>query len=261
VANLFGNLAESIALLALLQAAAASPPAQPTPPASPEQLQAGARVFSAQCGFCHGRDAMGGETGPDLTRSALVRGDVRGDKIGPVVRDGRTDKGMPAFRLTEADLAAMIAFIHDQKAKAESLVGARRSVDVSDLQTGNADAGQRYFNGAGRCASCHSPTGDLAGLANRLKGLELLRRMLYPSNGKGATVTATLPSGETVGGALAYRDEFTIALTDSSGWYRSWPAGQVKFSVNNPLDAHVEQLGKYTDDDMHDVLAYLQTLR
>ena len=77
----------------------------------------------------------------------------------------------------------------------------------------------------------------------------------------GATVTVTLPSGETVAGALAYRDEFTIALTDSSGWYRSWPTRQVKFSVNNPLDAHVEQLGKYTDDDMHDVLAYLQTLR
>jgi cytochrome c oxidase cbb3-type subunit 3 len=257
VANRFGNLAESIAILALLQAAAS----QPAPSATPEQLQTGQRVFSAQCGFCHGRDAMGGETGPDLTRSALVRGDVRGDKIGPVVRDGRTDKNMPAFRLADADLAAVVAFIHDQKTKAESLVGARRSVDVADLQTGNADAGRRYFNGAGRCASCHSPTGDLAGIAKRLQGLELLRRMLYPSNGRGATVTVTLPSGETVAGALAYRDEFTVALTDSSGWYRSWPTRLVKVSVNNPLDAHAEQLGKYTDDDMHDVLAYLQTLR
>ncbi len=261
--NRFGNLAESIAILALLQAAASQPPpsAPSAPAATPEQLQTGQRVFSAQCGFCHGRDAMGGETGPDLTRSALVRGDVRGDKIGPVVRDGRTDKNMPAFRLADADLAAVIAFIHDQKTNAESLVGARRSVDVADLQTGNADAGRQYFNGAGRCASCHSPTGDLAGIADRLKGLELLRRMLYPSNGKGATVTVTLPSGETVAGALAYRDEFTIALTDSAGWYRSWPTRLVKFSVNNPLDAHAEQLGKYTDDDMHDVLAYLQTLR
>jgi cytochrome c oxidase cbb3-type subunit 3 len=70
-----------------------------------------------------------------------------------------------------------------------------------------------------------------------------------------------LPSGETVSGALVYRDEFTIALADSSGWYRSWPANQVKFTVSNPLDAHVEQLGKYTDEDMHNVLAYLQTLR
>ena len=70
-----------------------------------------------------------------------------------------------------------------------------------------------------------------------------------------------LPSGELVAGALAYRDEFTIALTDAEGRYRSWPAGQVTFTVDNPLEAHADQLGRYTDDDMHNVLAYLQTLR
>ena len=203
---------------------------------------------------------MGGETGPNLTRSAIVADDVGGDKIGPVIRDGRADKGMPPFRLSDADLAAIVAFIHDQKIKSES-PGARRSVNAADLQTGNADAGRQYFNGAGRCATCHSPTGDLAGVAKRLQGLELLQRMLYPSNGRGATVTVTLPSGENIAGALAYRDEFTIALTDASGRYRSWPTRQVTFVVNNPVEAHAEQLGKYTDDDMHNVLAYLQTLR
>ena len=146
-------------------------------PRSPEQLQAGQRAFAAQCGFCHGRDAMGGETGPNLTRSAIVADDVGGDKIGPVIRDGRADKGMPPFRLSDADLAAIVAFIHDQKIKSES-PGARRSVNAADLQTGNADAGRQYFNGAGRCATCHSPTGDLAGVAKRLQGLELLQRML-----------------------------------------------------------------------------------
>src|SRR5262245_42485500 len=84
------------------------------------QLQTGQRVFVAQCAFCHGRDAAGGETGPDLTRSALVAQDVAGDKLGPVVRSGRTDKGMPAFRLDDVELAAVVAFIHDQKAKADA---------------------------------------------------------------------------------------------------------------------------------------------
>ena len=65
----------------------------------------------------------------------------------------------------------------------------------------------------------------------------------------------------TIAGTLAYRDEFTIALTDATGQYRSWLARDVTFTVDNPLDAHVEQLARYTDDDMHDVLAYLQTLR
>src|SRR5436309_6699918 len=167
-----------------------------------------------------------------------------------------------------SDLAAVVAFIHDQKIKAESQEGNRRTVDVSDLQTGNAEAGKQYFSGAGGCARCHSPSGDLAGIAARLQGLTLLQRMLYPRGGRGggpaaraATVTVTLASGQTVTGKLAYRDEFMIALTDASGWYRSWPANRVKFIVDNPLDAHAEQLGKYTDDDMHNVLAYLQTLR
>jgi cytochrome c oxidase cbb3-type subunit 3 len=250
------NLTESLGVVLLLHALAAPAAAQPRPP-SAAQIETGQRLFSAQCGFCHGRDAMGGETGPDLTRSSLVRDDVGGDKLEPVIREGRGDR-MPGFRLAPPELAAVIAFIKSQKTKSE-LPGARRSVDVADLQSGNADAGRKYFEGAGRCATCHSPSGDFAGLAGRLKGLELLQRMLYPSKSRAATVAVTA-AGETVRGSLAYRDEFTIALTDESGRYRSWPTNLVTFTVTNPLDAHVEQLGKYSDADMHNVLAYLQTL-
>ena len=228
----------------------------------PEQVEAGRTLFGTQCGFCHGRDAGGGERGPDLTRSELVAGDVRGDRIIPVLRQGRT--GMPAFTLSESDAAAIVAFIHDQKTQAESAVGGRRNVDLADLQTGNAAAGKKYFDTT--CARCHSATGDLAGVATRRQGLTLLQRMLYPGGAprdpaRAAQVTVTLPSGEVVSGRLTYRDEFSIALTDAAGWYRSWPTTQVKFTVTDPREAHVEQLGKYTDGDMHDVLAYLQTLR
>src|SRR6187397_3409672 len=131
-----------------------------------KQVAAGAPLFVAQCGFCHGRDAMGGESGPDLTRAALVAGDVRGDKLGPLLRAGRVDKGMPAFTLSAADLGAIVAFVHDQKTKAESLTGGRRTVDIADLQTGDPEAGRRYFDGA--CATRHSPTADLAGGDTRL---------------------------------------------------------------------------------------------
>ena len=243
--------------------ASVPPPRSTTTQAYPaDQIAAGQRLFTAQCGFCHGRDAMGGESGPDLTRAAVVAEDVRGDKLGPLLRAGRVDKGMPAFTLSAADLGAIVAFVHDQKAKAESLTGGRRTVDVADLQTGDPEAGRKYF--AGVCMKCHSPTGDLAGVGRRLQGLALLQRMLYPAPGREgskATVTVTLASGEVVTGKLAYRDEFTIALTDANGWYRAWPAQKAKFVVNDPLQAHIDQLGKYTDGDMHDVLAYLQTLR
>ncbi len=231
----------------------------------PEQVKAGASVFAAQCGFCHGRDAAGGQTGPDLTRSPLVAEDNRGDKIGPVVRNGRPEKGMPPLNLSDGDLAAVVAFIHDQKAKSDLLQGGRRGVDEEDLQTGDAKAGQAFFSGAGGCARCHSASGDLANVAGRLKGLELLQRMLYPGGrGNGtppAKVTVTLPSGETVTGRLAQRDEFVIALKDADGWHRSWRTSDVKVTIDDPLEAHAALLQKYTDSDMHNVLAYLQTLR
>jgi cytochrome c oxidase cbb3-type subunit 3 len=231
---------------------------------APEQVQRGQARFAAQCGFCHGRDASGGEGGPDLTRSTLVAEDIRGDKIAPVLRTGRVERGMPAFDLSEDDLTAMVAFMHDQKSKAESLAGGRRGVDVQDLQTGNAERGRQYFNGAGGCNKCHSATGDLAGIARRLQGLALLQRILYPS-GRPApaapTVTVTLSSGQVVTGRLAYSDEFTIALIDSDGWHRSWTRSAVQVRIDDPLGAHFDQLGKYTDGEMHDVFAYIQTLR
>src|SRR5262249_43664826 len=109
------------------------PPQTTTPQAYPaEQVQTGQTRFVAQCGFCHGRAPAGGETGPDLTRSTLVAEDVRGDKLVPLIRNGRSDKGMPAFALNDADAAAVVAFIHDQKTKAEALGGGRRAVEDSD---------------------------------------------------------------------------------------------------------------------------------
>ena len=250
--------------------ASVRPPQTATPQQyAADQIDAGRTRFAAQCGFCHGRDAGGGESGPDLTRSALVASDVRGDKIMPFVRAGRVDRGMPAFPLAEADLTAIVAFIHDQKQQADSAVGGRRSVDATDLQSGNATAGKRYFDTS--CARCHSAAADLSGIAGRLPPLALLQRMLYPTpvTGRGGpdpsripqTVSVTLRSGQVVTGKLAYRDEFSIALIDAAGWQRSWPTSQVTFAVTDPLQAHVEQLAKYTDADMHDVLAYLQTLR
>jgi cytochrome c oxidase cbb3-type subunit 3 len=246
--------------------ASQKPPQTATPQTyPPEQIQAGQTRFASQCGFCHGRDAAGGETGPDLTRSTLVAGDLRGNQISPLVRAGRPEKGMPAFDLNETDMGAIVAFIHDQKSKADTLGGGRRSVDVSDLQTGNAQEGQKYFNGAGNCSKCHSATGDLAGLGNRFQGLALLQRFLYPTSGRPAPapakVAVTLASGQTVNGTLAARDEFSITIVDSTGARRSWTVNEVKFTAEDPLDAHFAQLGKYTDADMHNVFAYLQTLR
>jgi cytochrome c oxidase cbb3-type subunit 3 len=221
---------------------------------------AGQSEFVQACAFCHGRDAAGGEEGPDLTRSKLVAEDVNGNLLTPVIRDGRPQKGMPPFNLPPKEIESIVAFIHAQKTLAESQKGGRRGVDVADLQTGNVEAGKKYFSGAGKCNTCHNPAGDLAGVARRFEGLRLIERLLYPKGTK-VTVTVTLPSGGTVTGVLAYRDEFNIALTDKSGRYRAWPADTVKAKIDDPAQAHADLLAIYTDDDIHNLMAYLQTLR
>ena len=241
------------------------PPKTVTPQTYPtEQIQAGAVRFASQCGFCHGRDAAGGETGSDLTRSVLVAEDTGGDKIGPLLRAGRPERGMPSFDLTATDLGALVAFIHNQKTKFDTLGGGRRSVDVADLATGNADAGRRYFLGEGGCSRCHSATGDLTGIASRYQGLPLLRRMLYPSGQPAPAppkVFLTLPAGQTVVASLAGQDEFTITVLDPAGARQTYEKSAVKSRVDDPMAAHFDQLGKYTDHDMHNVYAYLATLK
>jgi len=234
----------------------------------------GETLFAAQCGFCHGRDATGGAGGPDLTDSELVGQDRNGEKIAPVIRAGRLDRGMPAFSLSNRDVKALVDYIHVRKTEVEKSAGRRRKVSVADLSTGNADAGRIYFEGSGGCAACHAPTGDLAGVASRYRGLALMQRFLYPNSSNATplpageptkpspvSVTVTLPSGETVPGSLVFRDEFTIALKDAGGWIRSWPQTAVKAIVRDPLEAHAAQLAKYSDDDVHNLLAYLQTLK
>jgi cytochrome c oxidase cbb3-type subunit 3 len=226
----------------------------------PAASNTGRAVFQRDCAFCHGRDAGGGESGPDLTRSKLVGEDVAGNKIAPLLRAGVPDRGMPPFKLPDAEMEAVVKFIHTAKTTAESKPGARRGVDTADLQTGNAAAGKQYFEGAGGCASCHSPTGDLAHVAAKYRGLRLEQRMLYPRGAK-AKITVTPRGGQSVNGTLAYQDEFTVALEDASGKYRSWAIEDVMYTVEDPLAAHVARFEKYTDSDIHNLMAYLQTLR
>ena len=165
-------------------------------------------------------------------------------------------------------LKAIVAFLHVQMDKFAELGGGRRSVEPADLATGNAKSGRAYFSGTGKCSSCHSATGDLAGIGKRLQGLNLIRRMLYPAGGgpgapRAAQGKATfqLAGGQTIVAPAVAEDDFTVTVLDPLGARQTYQKTAVRVTVEDPLSAHFDQLAKYTDADMHNVYAYLESLK
>jgi len=225
----------------------------------PKAVDRGKKLFESACGFCHGNDATGSR-GPDLIRSPIVNRDKTGELIAPVIKNGRVEQGMPAFAYTTEQISDISAFLHERLQAALHSASVPRDYPVEKLLTGNAAAGKAYFFGAGHCDACHSPTGDLAGVAKKYTPINLEARFLYPG-GTRRSVTVTLPSGEKVSGTLAHLDEFSVALRDGTGWYRSWPLDKVKAEVKDPLDKHRELLRQYTDADVHNLFAYLESLK
>jgi cytochrome c oxidase cbb3-type subunit 3 len=222
-------------------------------------VERGHKQFEQACGFCHGADATGAR-GPDLVRSPLVAHDVKGDKIGEVIRLGRPDKGMPAMPMTDQQVLDIAAYLHARAAEALNSAGIPSTYPIEKLLTGDPEAGKAYFNGVGGCKTCHSPTGDLATIATKYSPIDLEARMLYP-RGKNPIAVVTLPSGDQVKGPLAHADDFVIALRDASGWYRSFSRDRVKVELQDPLTPHRELLDKLTQADVHNLFAYLESLK
>lgn len=220
----------------------------------------GKKQFQQSCAFCHGSAAGGGAEGPNLIRSSLVRHDKAGELIGQVIREGRPEKGMPAVPLNPQQIADVVAFLHERLKETDRTSYARPDADLKLLLTGNAAEGKAFFNGAGGCSSCHSPTGDLAHIASRFSPADLQTRFLYPI-GKKPMAVVTLRSGQKFEGELVRTDAFHAAIIDKDGWFHSWPLDEVTVDVHDPLAAHKALLLRLTNPQMHNLFAYLETLK
>jgi cytochrome c oxidase cbb3-type subunit III len=235
--------------------------------ADPAAIARGKALFGVNCTFCHGSDARGGEGGPNLIRAQVVMDDQKGELIAQVVQNGRPDKGMPKFDLTSDNVSDIAAYIHSIPSSGHDAV---RDAPASIL-VGDAKAGQTFFNGAGNCNSCHSVTGDLAGIGAKFEPKALQNALVSGGGGgRGAAASApkmsvkvTLPTGEVVQGTLDRIDDFDVSLVEANGNHRSFRRnGDVpKVEVSNPLQAHLNMLGKITDDQIHNLTAYLVTVK
>jgi len=241
----------------------------PRPPGDPAAIERGRTLYGVHCTFCHGADTRGGDGGPSLLRSQIVLEDRAGELIAPVVKNGRVDRGMPKFALTDDQIADVAAFIHSFRAAGYD----ESRLRPPEIDVGDAKAGERFFNA--RCASCHSTTGDLKGIATKIADPKLLQQSwLMPGSGGGrggrspiqappATVTVKLPSGATVEGTLDYLDDFVVSLTEADGTHRSFriEGDTPKIDVHDPLQPHRDLLRAYSDADIHNLTAFLVTLK
>lgn len=231
-------------------------------------------VFAAECATCHRDDARGTTNGPNLVRSLVVLRDRYGTELWPFLQKGHTmQSGAASASLTEAQVVDLAHFLRQRVT--DSLRGSP-IFRVRNVLTGDAKAGGTYFNGEGTCSTCHTATTlSLAGIGSRFEPVDLQQRFLFPLTGRGGrgraagpppanavTVTVTTPSGETASGVLLHLDDFNVALREASGGYRSFkrtPA--LKVVKTDPLEAHHALLETITDKNMHDVVAYLETLK
>jgi cytochrome c oxidase cbb3-type subunit III len=241
------------------------------PPADAATLERGKALYGVQCNFCHGSDARGGEGGPNLLRSELVLNDKNGELIATVVQNGKGE--MPKLNLSNAQISDIAAYIHSFRVGGYDV---SRMVPPSVL-VGDAAAGEAAFKA--KCASCHSPTGDLKGLASKIADPKLLQNgwLMPGGGGRGGrggrgggasgvppvTVTVTLASGQKVTGRLSRIDDFIVTLVDSDDAQRTFRRdGDVpKVEVHDPLKPHKDLLPTYTDKQIHDLTAYLVTLK
>jgi cytochrome c oxidase cbb3-type subunit 3 len=250
-------------------------PAQQRPPGDPAVIARGKTIYATACSACHGVDLRGGQLGgPNLLRSQLALSDKDGELIVPVIQAGRPDKGMPPLPLNADDAKAVAIFIHSVLAAA-GRQGSPPPADIPPLNivVGDAAAGQKYF--AAKCSTCHSATGDLQGVATRISDAKTLQNAWVSGGGGGRggrggrgggspiTVAVTLLSGEKVEGPLVRYDDFVVTLMQPDGTMRSIrrDGDRPKLEVRDPLQGHRTLLTELTDQNMHDVTAYLVTLK
>ncbi len=253
------------------------------PPDDPAVVERGSALYGINCRLCHGPDLRGGDMGGiNLLRSQLVLNDQNGELIFPVVRDGRNTPGMPpmpALPLKEDDVKAVATYIHSVMARSPGQGGPTPGPPVVlNILVGDAAACQKFF--AANCASCHSATGDLQGLASRYSDPVQLQNTWVggraaAGGGRGGpggapgrapkpvTVTVTTAAGERVEGVLTRIDYFIVILTQADGTQRTFrrSGATPQVQVTDPLDGHRKLLAKYTNKDIHDVTAYLVTLK
>lgn len=243
----------------------------------------GRTLWALHCSDCHGTQARGSDKGPNIIRTRTVNFDrsspQTGSVLGPFLKAGHpTQSGKPSASFTSDEVVALANFLRQ---RVNDTMRSASIFTAGDILVGDAKAGEAYFKGDGGCTTCHTETSrSLAGIATRVPlPVDLQQRMLFPSRGFGrggrggrfggpavnpnaVTVTIAPPSGQAISGVFVEESDFYVTFRDTDGALhvvRKTPGMQV--TRTNPLQAHVDLLDRITDKQIHDLVAYLETLK
>jgi mono/diheme cytochrome c family protein len=262
-------LSDKYALNGTIVRGAAGPDDKPL--VDPKAVEIAEPLWTSDCAICHGKDARGTPKGPNLVRSLLVLSDRYGSKIGPYLRSQHPK--LPSGKILEPTDTQVLLFAHLLRSRLNDTLRGAPMFKPGNVLVGDAKAGEAYYAGEGKCTECHSASGDLAGIATRISDpVNLQQRFLFPANSGGrrnpskpapvTTVTVTPATGPAVTGELVYLDDFNVTLRDADSnphTFRRTPA--VRVDKHDPYAAHVALLDRITDPQIHDVVAYLWTLK
>lgn len=233
-------------------------------------------LYEADCQACHGPDARGTSDGANLVRSQIVLHDRYGSTLGPYLAASHPPvpaKGAPGMKGPLPPLTSMQVLLlsHFLRERVNDTLRGSPLFKAGDVLTGDARAGEAYFNGEGGCTKCHTPAGDLAAIGRRMEPITIQQRFLFPNNvgsrrrstpAPATKVTVTTASGDTLTGTLVYMDDFNVSFQDASGGHRTIRrTAAVRVVKDDPYAAHIELLSRITDKAIHDVVAYLASLK
>ncbi len=268
----------------------AQTPAVRQVPRSPVVDQAahdrGRALWASDCIDCHGSQARGSDTGPNIIRTKTVNFDrtaeQAGSVLGPFLKAGHpTQSKKPSASFSDEEVVALANFLRQ---RVNDTMRGSPVFTVGDIVIGDSKGGEEYFNKEGGCAACHNATErNLAGIATRIpEPVDLQQRMLFPGGGgrgrgrggpgpvgaaapvdrNAITVTIAPPSGPPLSGVLVEESDFYVTLRDADGTIRTVRrAPGLKVTKNNPLQAHIDLLDRISDKQIHDLVAYLETLK
>ncbi len=238
------------------------------PPEDPKVVARGKAVYDKSCASCHGSDLRGSTSGnPDLLRSQPGLTDKHGENLVPIMLGTAPDFANHKIAISNDDALAVAAYVRSILAQ----IGSQgrppgESSRSPNILVGDATQGQQYFTA--HCASCHSVDGDLKGFGKKVSTPKALQSAWLRGTHLGVTppaITATVTEAgkPEIKGELIHIDDFLVTLKMQDGSTATFRrSGAVpKVVVHDPLEAHRNLLPTYSDKDIHDVTAYLVTLK